>query len=257
MPFFNSDGVRIHHLDEGSGAPVVLIHGFGLSAAENWMRTGMVERLARRWRVLALDVRGHGESDKPYDPAQYGLKIVRGDIVRLLDHLGIARTRIVGYSMGSRIALDMLMYDAERLTAAVLGGFGEGGQIRVPGQRHRIAAALLEEDPAVIEDVMARRFRRGAERNGKDLRALAAYITAEEISDAEAAIDFAALRRLRIPMMVATGDRDVIAGDPRLLAGWFRDMRITVIEGGDHVSVPADPRFQQAVEDFLAERPTG
>jgi pimeloyl-ACP methyl ester carboxylesterase len=252
MPFFASDGVRIHYLDEGRGAPVVLIHGFGLSAAENWMRTGMVERLARRWRVLALDVRGHGESDKPHDPARYGLNIVRGDIVRLLDHLGIARARIMGYSMGSRIALDMLMYHPERLSAALLGGFGQGGQIRVPGQRNRIAAALLEEDPALIEDVMARRFRRGAERNGKDLRALAAYIRAEETSDAEAAVDFAALGRLTIPVMVATGDRDVIAGDPRPLAGWFRDARIAVIEGGDHVSVPADARFHQVVEDFLA-----
>ncbi|HZO82893.1 MAG TPA: alpha/beta hydrolase [Candidatus Binataceae bacterium] len=255
MPFFDSDGIRIHYLDEGRGAPVVMVHGFGLSALENWTRTGMVERLARRARVLALDVRGHGESDKPHDPALYGLGIVSGDIVRLLGHLGIERTRIVGYSMGSRIALEMLMRHQGCLSAAVLGGFGVGGQIRVPGQRNRIAAALLEEDPAMIEDVMARRFRRGAERNGKDLRALAAYISAEETTDAEASVDFAALARLRIPVMVATGDRDAIAGDPRPLAGWFPDARIELIEGGDHVSVPADVRFQQAVERFIAALP--
>ncbi len=255
MPFFDADGVRIHYLDEGRGAPVVLVHGFGLSAAENWARTGLIERLARRWRVLALDVRGHGESDKPHDPAQYGLGIVANDIARLLDHLGLLRARVVGYSMGSRIALEMLMRHPARLSAAVLGGFGVGGQIRTPGQRNRIAAALLEEDPAVIEDVMARRFRRGAERNGKDLRALAAYISAEETTDAEASIDFAALARLTIPVMVATGERDVIAGDPRPLAGWFPEARIRLIEGGDHVSIPADPRFHQAVEEFLASLP--
>lgn len=252
MPFFDSDGVRIHYLDAGRGASVVLVHGFGLSAEENWTRTGMVERLGRRWRVLALDVRGHGASDKPHQPTHYGLGIVSDDIARLLDHLAISRARIVGYSMGSRIALEMLIRHPSRLSAAVLGGFGVGGQIRTPGQRHRIAAALLEEDPAVIEDVLARRFRRGAERNGKDLRALAAYISAEETTDAEAAIDFAALARLAIPVMVATGERDVFAGDPRPLAGWFRDVRIELIAGGDHVSVPADPRFHQAVENFLA-----
>lgn len=252
MLFFDSSGIRIHYFDEGAGTPVVLIHGFGLSAAENWMQTGMVERLARRWRVVALDVRGHGESDKPYDSAQYGLTIVRGDVLRLLGHLGIARARVMGYSMGSRVALDMLTFNPQLVGAAVLGGFGQGGRIRVPGQRSRIAAALLEEDPAMIEDVMARRFRRGAERNGKDLRALAAYIDAEETSDAGASVDFAALSRLTIPVMVATGDRDFIAGDPRPLAGWFPDVRITLIEGADHVSVPADPRFHQAVEAFLA-----
>jgi pimeloyl-ACP methyl ester carboxylesterase len=252
MPFFDSDGLRIHYIDEGRGARVVLIHGFGLSAAEHWVRTGVVDRLKSRWRVVAIDVRGHGESAKPHDSASYGLSNAGADVIRLLDHLKIARTRLMGYSMGSRIALELLMSHPERLGAVVLGGFGHGGGIAAPGQRHRIAAALLAEDPDAIEDLMARRFRRGAERNGKDLRALAAYISAEETTASAAKIDFAALRRVKTPVLVATADNDPIAGDPRPLESWFRHVRVAVIEGGDHASLAADQRFQRIVEDFFA-----
>ncbi len=252
MRYFDSEGVRIHYIDEGRGAPVLLVHGFGSSAEEHWVRTGMFARLARRSRAIAYDARGHGMSDRPHDPAKYGLANMRADAVRLMDHLGIRRARIAGYSMGGRIALEVLMRDPQRLSAVVLGGYGAGGQIARPGQRHRIAAALLAEDPAVIEDVLARRFRRGAERNGKDLRALAACIGAEETTDAESTLDFDALRRSAVPVLVATGDRDAIAGDPRPLRAWFGNARVVVLEGADHVSAPADPRFQDAVEEFLA-----
>ena len=129
---------------------------------------------------------------------------MRADAVALLDHLKIARARMIGYSMGGRITLEVLMRDPERLSAIVLGGYGEGGQIATPGQRHRIAAALLAENPAVIEDVLARRFRRGAERNGKDLRALAACIGAEETTDAESALDYDSAA----PCRIAGADRD-------------------------------------------------
>ncbi len=255
MPFFDSNGVKIHYLDEGRGAPLLMIHGFGSSAEEHWVKTGMVERLARRGRVIAYDVRGHGHSEKPHDAARYGLANMRADALRLLDHLRIARARMIGYSMGSRITLEVLMFDPARLSAAILGGFGQGGQITTPGQRHRIAAALLAEDPAIIEDVLARRFRRGAERNGKDLRALAACISAEETTDVASTIDYAALGRVAAPVLIATGDKDTIAGDPRPLKGWFRDPRVVLIEGGEHPTVPADARFHQAVEDFLATVP--
>jgi pimeloyl-ACP methyl ester carboxylesterase len=255
MPFFDSDGVKIHFLDQGQGAPLLMIHGFGSSADEQWVRTGMLERLARHWRVIAYDARGHGHSDKPHAAAKYGFSHMCADAVALLDHLKIARARMIGYSMGGRITLEMLMRHPDRLSAVILGGYGEGGQIVTPGQRHRIAAALLAEDPAVIEDLLARRFRRGAERKGKDLRALAACIGAEETTDAASAIDYDALKGAVLPVLIATGDQDTIAGDPRPLAGWFRDARVLLLEGGDHVTLPADPRFHQAVEDFLATVP--
>jgi len=232
-----------------------MIHGFGSSAEEHWVKTGMVERIARRCRVIAYDARGHGHSDKPHDPSMYGLAKMRADAVRLLDHLKIARgadDRLLDGRANHARGLDARSAAPERDRAR---GYGEGGQIVTPGQRHRIAAALLAEDPAVIEDVLARRFRRGAERNGKDLRALAACIGAEETTDAESALDYDTLRRASSPVLIATGDKDTIAGDPRPLAGWFRDARVVVLDGADHVTTPTDPRFHQVVEDFLATVP--
>src|ERR1700692_1002884 len=101
MPFFDSDGVRIHYLDEGRGKPVLMVHGFGSSADEHWVKTGMVERLAPGWGVFASGARRHGPTHKPHDASKYGLANMRADAVGLLDHLKIARARMMGYSMGS------------------------------------------------------------------------------------------------------------------------------------------------------------
>jgi pimeloyl-ACP methyl ester carboxylesterase len=101
--FFNSNGVKLHYVTEGRGEAVVLIHGF-TGSAEMWGqkapgRCAVWEKLAKHYRVIALDCRGHGKSDKPHDPARYGAEHAE-DVVRLLDHLGIKKAHVVGYSMG-------------------------------------------------------------------------------------------------------------------------------------------------------------
>ena len=97
--FFDSKGVRIHFMDEGQGDPVVLIHGFTGNLVSEWSASGTTQTLLDAgYRVIAFDVRGHGESDKPHDPADYG-DAMSEDTVRLLNHLGIERAHIVGYSV--------------------------------------------------------------------------------------------------------------------------------------------------------------
>src|SRR5712691_7172884 len=93
--FFDSSGVRIRYVDVGRGEPVVLIHGFSSSLDANWGQTKVIDTLAKDFRVVALDVRGHGKSDKPHDVASYGLAVVE-DVTRLMDHLNIPRAHIVG-----------------------------------------------------------------------------------------------------------------------------------------------------------------
>ena len=66
MPFFDSNGVRIHYEEHGQGAPVILIHGFGTHARNHWGETGLINFLAQRYHVIAPDCRGHGRSDKPH-----------------------------------------------------------------------------------------------------------------------------------------------------------------------------------------------
>ena len=82
---FDSRGVKISYTVEGRGEPVVLIHGFAINAQFNWALGGISKELAKNYQVIALDNRGHGKSDKPYDPKQYGMEMV-DDVVRLLDH---------------------------------------------------------------------------------------------------------------------------------------------------------------------------
>src|SRR3712207_504342 len=100
--FFDSNGMRIRYVEQGSGPPVVLIHGFSGSLDTGWVETGVLPKLAADYRVIALDCRGHGQSDKPHDPKSYGRQMSE-DVVRLLDHLNISRAHIVGHSMGAGI----------------------------------------------------------------------------------------------------------------------------------------------------------
>ena len=90
MPSFQSDGVRIAYWDEGEGDPILLIHGFASNAGTNWADSGWVRTLvADGRRVIAFDNRGHGQSEKLYEPERYGAPTMAEDARALLDHLGI------------------------------------------------------------------------------------------------------------------------------------------------------------------------
>jgi len=123
--FFNSAGVRIHYTVEGKGEPVVLIHGWGVDLKWCWDEPGTIRALAEHYQIIAIDNRGHGRSDKPHDPQQYGMNMVT-DVIRLLDHLKIQKAHIVGYSMGGMIAEVLLAEYPERVRTATIGGFGWG-----------------------------------------------------------------------------------------------------------------------------------
>jgi pimeloyl-ACP methyl ester carboxylesterase len=228
MPYFDSHGVRIHYEDHGEGAPVMLVHGFGTDARSHWDDSGLIRFLAARYRVIAPDARGHGRSDKPHASHHYRMRNMCGDIVRL----------------------ELLYEHPEHFRAAVLGGFGANGAMSVPGQRERIAAALLAEDPAKIADELLRRFRRGVENTGNDLRALAACMGAEE-----GVLEVAVLPRIRVPVLLLSGTRDRLIGDPHGMKDAFEEARVVRIEGGDHVSSPTDRRFHEAIGEFFAHAP--
>ncbi len=117
------DGARIYYVIQGAGQPVVLVHGYGVSASINWKMPGILPELARDFRVIAMDVRGHGRSDKPHDVGQYGTKMA-DDVQRLMDHLQLPQAHLVGYSMGGFILLNLLVSHPERFLSATLGGSG-------------------------------------------------------------------------------------------------------------------------------------
>src|SRR3712207_1866510 len=180
MEFFDSDGVRIAFIDvppsKAPGDPVLLIHGFASTHAVNWVNTLWTKTLsAAGYRVIAFDNRGHGQSDKLYDPAAYHSSIMAEDGRRLLDHLGVGRADVMGYSMGARITAHLALQHPERVRSAMLGGIG----IKlVEGIGLPIGIADAMEAPSVdaLTDPMQRMFRAFAEQTRSDLKALAACI---------------------------------------------------------------------------------
>ena len=127
MSHFPRDGFSIHYETHGSGLPVVLLHGICVSFAGNFGAYGWIERLrGQGLRVIGMDFRGHGQSDKPHDSSAYGTTHLADDVIALLDHLGLDRVSLMGYSLGSVVALHLLHTHPERFTRGVLIATGDG-----------------------------------------------------------------------------------------------------------------------------------
>jgi len=250
MLSFDSDSVGIAYSDEGEGEPILLIHGFASNVAANWGDVGWIGALAAAGRrVIALDNRGHGQSEKLYDPSCYGAPSMAEDARRLLDHLGIARADVMGYSMGARIATFLLLAHPERVRSAILAGVGIN-LVRGMVGSGPIAKALEAPRLEDVSNDTARSFRAFAEKTGSDLKALAACMRGprEKILPED-------LARIRIPVLVATGSEDVIAGSGQDLASLIPGAQLLEITGRDHMKAVGDARFRQGVLDFLTERP--
>jgi pimeloyl-ACP methyl ester carboxylesterase len=245
---FQHDGVEIAFSDEGEGAPVVLVHGFASTAQVNWVYPGWVSTLTKAGRrVIALDNRGHGASSKLYDPAAYHSARMAEDVRALLDHLGLARADVMGYSMGARITAFFAFAHPARLRRAVLGGLG----IRLVegvGLPESIADALEAPSLDDVRDPTGRTFRAFAEQTQSDLKALAACIrgSRQTLTRDEVAT-------LRAPILVAVGSKDTVAGSARELATLLPSGRAFDIPGRDHMLAVGDKAFKEAVLNFLAQ----
>lgn len=243
---FNSNGVQIAYEDAGEGSPILLIHGFASNGRVNWRDTGWVKTLVHAGRrAIVLDNRGHGASQKLYDPAFYSAVEMAEDARRLLDHLGLDRADVMGYSMGARIAAFLAINHPDRINRAVFAGLASRMITGVPGA-DAIAAGLEAPSLADVTDPEARTFRIFAEQTKSDLKALAACMRASR-----ARITRAELLRISAPVLVVAGENDEIAGDVETLVAAIPNAIGLTLPGRNHMNAVGDNGFKQAVLSFL------
>lgn len=246
---FVSNGFTLSYLDEGEGPPILLIHGFGSSAKVNWLNPGWIDTLVKAGRrVIAIDNRGHGQSDKPHEIAAYRIQAMAEDAYNLLLHLGIARADVMGYSMGSRIATMFALSHRQAAQSIVLGGLGYGIVDGI-GPWGPVVDALLTDDPESTKDPVGRMFRKFADQTKSDRIALAACMKATR--QPIAADDLAALK---LPVLIAVGEKDELAGSASDLAKIIPGAEVLDIPKRDHMLAVGDKVYKAGVLDFLARR---
>jgi pimeloyl-ACP methyl ester carboxylesterase len=222
---FDADGVKLAYFTQGKGEPVVLIHGWLSTAGINWALPGTSGHLAKDFEVLALDVRGHGLSDRPTRVDAYGTELVE-DVVRLLDHRKIKKAHVVGYSMGGIIAANFLAKHPDRALSGTLCGSGwlrEGG-----AEQKAFAAGGKDGKPA-----------------GLCFQSLAKLALTEK-----------EIKSIEVPVCMIIGDKD---GLKKLYVDPLRKVRkdwpVVEVPDGDHVTCILRPRFREEIATWLRKNP--
>ena len=263
--YFDAGGVRIRYVDQGSGPAVVLVHGFTGDIERSWINTGILPDLARDYRVLAFDLRGHGHSDKPHDLHAYdGIAL---DVIRLLDHLKIEKSHLVGYSLGGIIVAKLLTTHPNRFRSAVLGGAAyrraraesadeateaAAREIEAGVYRALIVSTAPTDEPPPSEEAIRARSREIAA--SSDLRAHAALMRARRallVSDAEIA-------SVRVPTLAVVGAADPALPRVQAMAKRWPGLEVEVVPGATHPTVhergvPRRPEFVRAIRRWIAK----
>lgn len=250
--FVESDGMQIYFEDYGCGEPIVLVHGWGSSLHSNWVRTGWLDALLPMRRVVVLDVRGHGESDKPLDQSAYGYANMSRDVLAIMDHLEIPKADLMGYSMGSCIGASLLGSSRTRFTSMILGGIGDETDESL-ANLPKIVAGLRAKDPARIEDPLSLGYRNFASADPRnDLEALARSALQIWPEGFPLRLIGPTATEIDLCVLVVNGADDHPYIDTvHELVEAIPSAELVVIPDHDHVSVIVAPRFKQEVLQFL------
>jgi pimeloyl-ACP methyl ester carboxylesterase len=252
---FVSAGVPIHYVESGAGEPVLFIHGWSADAS---MWDSSRTRLAPKYRVIAMDCRGHGRSGKPHEPGAYGIEMVN-DVVRLLDRLGIRKANLVGYSMGGSIALKMLETHPDRLVS-VTSGASEGFRASDQPWDSLVVKGLVAGVP--LSQAMLDAAPAGMPPPTPEQRAMMKQMDAQQDSRALGAqrvgnpglyVDYAKLAKPHVPVLLIVGANDHPERFDELRKALWSDS-LVVIPGARHGDATDHPEFTNALEAFLSKR---
>lgn len=241
--FFDSNGVQIRYVEQGAGTPVVMLHGYTGTLDRHFIANGVFATIAKEHRAIAMDLRGHGKSGKPHDPAAYGDQLAK-DVTRLLDHLKIQRAHIVGYSLGAVIAGRLVTTNADRLLSAAFIGRGPTREVSTADKK------FVEDSIRELEsDLPFRSLAVGIQPIGTplpsddELRKLVAPLAAANDVKALAAMwrggaflitTDAALKAARLPMIEIVGTLDPSVSEVEPLRKAHPQIRMLVLDGATH-----------------------
>lgn len=242
--FFEApDGVRLAWRELGEGRPVVLLHGLFSNAAMNWLRYGHAAAIAARgFRVIMPDLRGHGDSAAPHDPAAYPPDVLAADGEALVAHLGLTDYDLGGYSLGGRTTLRMLVRGALP-RRAVIAGMGLNGIVDTAGRGAFFRTVLegIGTHAKFSPAYMAEAFLRST---GGDPKALVHLLdTFVDTSPKE-------LAAIATDTLIACGMEDQDNGSAEMLADALPHGRYVEVPG-NHMSAVTKPEFGRAVAEFL------
>lgn len=259
--FFDSDGVRLHFSVDGEGLPVILLHGFAADTFINWRVPGIIRALSKQFQVVGLDIRGHGRSEKPCRPGAYGRELVE-DVRRLMEHLGIGRAHLLGYSMGGFIALDFLGNYPGKVYSAAIGGAGWFPEGEYPEIVTTLPAAL---DVGKGYLPILRYLERGRGGTGEwrfhvasaaigllnNSKALArCFESLTELQGSEEQ-----MKNNRVPVLTFIGSEDPLRPAVENMKGRAANHTVRYIQGGNHGSTLAWPpharRVARMVRHFM------
>jgi pimeloyl-ACP methyl ester carboxylesterase len=247
--YFDSNGVWIHYTDEGKGEPLILVHGFAADGNMNWRLPGFIRSFRRRYRVITMDCRGHGFSDKPQKRADYGQQMME-DIVRLMDHLHIEKAHVAGYSMGGFLTMTLCGAHPDRLATATIAGAGYYPPGAYPDLIHTVPDALDEGkgfDPILrYLEPKGARFR--------EFRIFTASMFLSLVHDRNAlARCFEALEDLQgtevqlanneVPVLSVMGTEDPLRDSLEHMIGITRNHHVHWLHGANHVTAVLNPLY--------------
>jgi len=254
--FFDSNGVKIRYIVKGEGTPVLLIHGYTATAETNW--GPVIATLSENYKVIALDNRGHGKSDKPHGAEHYGEEMIN-DSIRLLDHLDIKKAHVAGYSMGGFITAKMVTMYPDRMLSATIGGAGWAEQdperegmldvladsIENEGSLAPLFAALSPEGDPIPEDQIKMFNMMIMQMNDpKALASVARGMKGHSVTKAD-------LEKVEVPTQLIIGSKDPLKEASDAWMSVQTDDKYIVIEGADHITAPTSPELLKGLEEFI------
>jgi pimeloyl-ACP methyl ester carboxylesterase len=263
--YFDSNGVSIHYIDQGAGVPIVLVHGRG-GSLQGWIDNGVLPNLAKDYRVIAFDLRGHGLSAKPHTQQQYG-KEMASDIVRLMDHLGIDKAHIIGYSLGANIVAQLLVLHPERFITATLGG--SAGRFRWATNDDEIVEREASEterlgfSPSFVIRISPPNTVKATDEEIKKRSAAALVNPAEDRfamvaiirSSRDQIISPEQAAAVKVPTLGIVGSKDIFLSNLQDLKQLRPGLQLVIVENGTHTSegdTRKRPEFIAAIRQFIA-----